>query len=194
MSDILHRGARWPVTDHWHDANTAPFPHLAELTRDELRTAQDDLLRKSEQSISERLGNATAEEIAALPESVRQRLAEASLTPAEHALLKAANNHYDVRTAIDFLAGRPLSDFGFEGVDQVHGNRQHLECGCKLHWVFDHHRRHDTDDTFGHNERRLHPHFPHAVCARHAHLTAGPLDELHAVVTADQTPEIADAA
>jgi hypothetical protein len=170
MSDVAqtlqHRGARWPVTAAWHAANTVPFPHLAELTRDELRVVQDHLLRKSEETISERLGGASADEIAALPESVRRRLAASSLTPSEHALLRAANNHYDVRTAIDYLAGRPLSDFGFEHADQVHGNLWHAGCGCKLHRVFDHNRR--FEDWSQSNARQIHPHYAHTVCEVHA--------------------------
>lgn len=176
---IQHRGARWPVTGHWHEANTVPFPWLADLSRDKLRELQDELLRKSNESISEKLGGLTAEEIAALPKSVRQKLAASSLSPREHALLRAANNHFDVRTAADSLAGRPLSDFGFDGVDQVHGNRHDYGCGCKLNVVFDHHRR--FGDWSLSNERQHHPHYPHTVCALHqAH--AGDLDELHFVV------------
>lgn len=184
MNTIQHRGANWPVTDHWHEANTVPFPHLAGLSRDEHRKVQDDLLLKSHGSVSDQLdamGATTCEAMEAIQPETWRQIIQASLTPDEFALLRAANNHYDTRTAIDFLAGRPLSDFGFDGVDQVHGNDQAFKCGCKLNIVFDHHRRNDPVAEWSSNERRHHPHYPSRVCDLHAE-HAHDLDWLHRMV------------
>jgi hypothetical protein len=132
---ILHKGAHHQVNGHWHEANTAPWPHLAGRSRHELRGIQDALLDKSN---------------------------HVRLTPDELAYLKAANNHFDVRTAVDFLQGRHHSEFDFDGVDQVHGNTITAPCGCKLVVVFDHHKaRSGVIDT-------THPHTPQAVCDAHA--------------------------
>lgn len=190
MNTIQHRGASWPVTDHWHEANTTPFPHLAGLSRDDHRKIQDELLLKSNRSISEQLGGLSAGEIEALPEETRRKVVQASLTEREHALLRAANSHYDVRTAVDFLAGRPISDFGFDGYDQVHGNSHAFKCGCRLHVVFDHHRR--NEDWSNTNERQHHPHYPAQVCDLHAP-HAHDLDLLHLAVHEHNAKRVEDA-
>jgi hypothetical protein len=183
---ITYRNSSWPVTPAWYEQNTREFPYLADLSRDELQKLQSDLLLKSDMSISERLGGATKEEIAELPKSMREKLAQASLTQTEFRLLAAANNHYDVRTAIDYLLGRPLSDFGFVGYDQVHGNLHTFKCGCKLHVVFDHHRR--FEDWSKSNERKHHPHAVHSLCAFHQAYAGHGLDEVHFAVANIKAP------
>lgn len=149
-SHVLHRGGHHPVNGHWHEANTANWPHLAARSRHELRAIQDKLLLKSN---------------------------DVHLTADELAYLRAANNHFDVRTAADLLGGRDHGDFGFEGVDQVHMNSIGYPCGCKLLAVFDHHKRGGEID-------KVHPHTPLQVCDDHAP-HAHDLDLLHKRVAAD---------
>jgi hypothetical protein len=150
-SHVLHKGAHHPVNAHWHAANTAPFPHLAGLSRHELRVVQDRLLHKSN---------------------------SVPLTKEEHDYLQAACKHFNVRTAVDFLGGRPLSDFGFEGADQVHMNTLTAPCGCKLVYVFDHHKAQAGEPD------KVHPHHPISVCAAHAEHAHEP-ERLHDRVHAD---------
>jgi hypothetical protein len=167
-SHVLHKGAHHPVNAHWHAANTAPWPHLAGRSRHELRGIQDELLFKSNH----------------LP-----------LTAEELAYLRAANNHFDVRTCIDWLQGRSHSEFGFTGVDQVHGmylrpviwndDPSHelggkLEaCGCVLALVQDHHKARAGV------QHEIHKHGPMTTaCEVHAP-HARDLDRLHARTRAD---------
>jgi hypothetical protein len=159
MGVVTHKGATYPVTDAWDAVNNAPWPDLAALSRLELRALQDQLLTISNQR---------------------------ALAPAEAARLAAANNHFDVRTAIDFLDGRDIADFGFTGVDQVHGNRQTFGCGCQLHTVFDHGLRGDPGNL------TLYPHVPRAVCDTHAPLNVSAWEALHEKVIADNTPPPTD--
>lgn len=159
MGTITYNGVDYPVTDAWDAVNTQPFPTLATETREALRSIQDQLLA---------LSNTRA------------------LTASEAANLAAANNHFDVRTAIDYLGGRPISDFGFTGVDQVHGNRLSFDCGCQLHTVFDHSLRDDPGNL------TAYPHVPRAVCDTHAPLNVAAWEALHAQVIADNTPPPAD--
>lgn len=132
---VMHDGQHYPVNGHWHEANTAPWPHLAATTRQQLREIQDALLLKSN---------------------------DEPLSKDELAYLRAANNHFDVRTAIGFLRGRDHREFGFEGVDQVHGQWERLECGCRLAFVFDHHKAR-ADEPY-----EVHPHTPLPICDSHA--------------------------
>src|SRR5262249_38317241 len=112
-SHVLHKGKHHPVNAHFHEANTAKWPHLAGRSRHELRKIQDALLLKSDQ---------------------------VSLTAEEHDYLQPACKHFNVRSAINLLGGRHHGEFGFEGVDQVHMNSVTHPCGCKLLIVFDHHK------------------------------------------------------
>jgi hypothetical protein len=150
-SHVLHKGVHHPVNAHWHEANTAKWPQLAGRSRYELRGIQDALLLKS---------NSVA------------------LTQDELAYLRAANNHFDVRTAINLLKGRDHRDFGFDGVDQVHMNTHTLPCGCKLMIVFDHHKaRAGTID-------KVHPHTPQRACRHHIEHVHD-LDRMHDYVASD---------
>lgn len=134
---VLHKGQLHPVNAHWHEANTAKWPHLAVKTRQELRDIQDVLLLKSNDP-------------------------RTTLSKPELDYLRAANNHFDVRTALDMLDGRRHGEFGFEGVDQVHMNSISYACGCKLLIVFDHHKGRAGEVD------KIHPHPPLAVCDDHA--------------------------
>lgn len=186
---VRHDGVHHPVNAHWHAANTDPWPHLAASTRQELRDIQDELLLKSNDTL---------------------------LSKDELAYLKAANNHFDVRTCINLLGGRDHRDFDFAGVDQLHFNSHTHECGCKLQTVFDHHKAREPGPDLtprpiwkfipgfvrrvlklfglrpGENvppQERLavHPHAPLAVCDDHAP-HAHDLALLHERVAADNRP------
>jgi hypothetical protein len=133
---VRHRGALHPVNGHWHEANSVRWPHLAAMEKDALEERRTALLRISN---------------------------DRRLTKAEYAELDAVTNHSNVRNAIAFLDGRPHTDFGYTGVDQVHGNRITHGCGCELHIVFDHHKRHES-------EQDHHAHTPRYVCDKHVHL------------------------
>jgi hypothetical protein len=150
-SHVLHKGQHHPVNAHWHEANTAKWPHLAGRSRHELRAIQDKLLLKSN---------------------------DVRLSKDELDYLRAANNHFDVRTCVDKLKGRHHSEFGFEGVDQLHFNSHSHPCGCALEVVFDHH------GASAGNMGKLHPHHPLEVCDAHAP-HAHDLELLHARVAAD---------
>lgn len=99
---------------------------------------------------------------------------ERRLNDIETANLASLTHHINARNGIDWLGDRPLAEIEMEGVDQVHGQSLTLPCGCVLHHVFDHHKRHDAD-------LKLHPHHGHVLCddhhKRHGHLD---LQELHA--------------
>lgn len=155
-SHVLHKGKHHPVNAHWHEANTAKWPHLAGRSRHELRKIQDDLLEKSN---------------------------HVHLTKAELEYLRAANNHFDVRTATDLLGGRHHGEFGFEGVDQVHLNADGgYSCGCVLMLVFDHHKAQAGEP------HEIHPHHGLVVCDDHAPHAHDP-KLLHARVAADHRGE-----
>lgn len=116
---------------------------------------------------------------------------ERALSDVEAARLAAVTHHFNVRNALIFLAGRPHTDFGFDGVDQVHGNRWIAACGCQLHHVFDHHK------AIAGEPREVHAHTPRHVCEAHApHWDprgAAPLHHrlgaLHQKVQADNTDD-----
>ena len=82
-----------------------------------------------------------------------------TLTVAEYDRLQAIVRTMNVHHGVNFLQGRPHTDFGFEGVDQVHGNLLHLDCGCIHAVVFDHHQRHVRPP--------VHEHYPRRLCEDH---------------------------
>lgn len=112
MATILHEGVEYDVTDAWHAAYTEPYPELAQLSRSSLDHARWNILNLSN---------------------------ERPLTSAEEARLAAITHHYNVRNALHVLGCPDHTQFGFDGVDQLHGNRATLPCGCELNVVFDHH-------------------------------------------------------
>jgi hypothetical protein len=85
------------------------------------------------------------------------------LTREERARFVALDNAINVHHGVWALQGRPLSDFGFEGADQAHGQSEGFACGCTLHRIIDHNRRFESNVEH-------HPHYPMAVCTKHASL------------------------
>lgn len=158
MSEIVVNGKAYPVTSKFAAEVLAPHPDLAARTYIELVVLRDRLLQLSTRRAS-------------LEEEIPQEALdnETVLTPAELSRLENITHVINVHNAVRFLVGRSHADFGFEGVDQVHGNRHHSECGCVRHVVFDHHRRNEKDANGEPIAPTLHPH-PHPfdrTCAKH---------------------------
>lgn len=135
----------YPVTTQFMAETGTPYPDLLTMHYNALTRERDSLLRLSEQW--RRLGD----------------LLRRGLTSGEGDRLQAVTRAINVHHGARVLQDRPLADLGFEGVDQVHGNAIHYPCGCKLHVLFDHHRRADP-------EVERHPHYPLESCAKHAGL------------------------
>lgn len=148
---IKHKGEAHPVTQAWHAENVEPWPELAELERPELQALANGLLQASN---------------------------DRELTGEERRRLESITHHVNARNGIDWLGARPLAELGFTGVDQVHGNSATLPCGCRLHSVFDHHRRHEPD-------LKVHAHHGHRLCGKHQRHGKKPLADIHAAVFAD---------
>lgn len=129
METISHGGVAYPVTDAWHAQNTTPWPDLASAAKQDV-----DNQRKALQQISNLrpLSTGSPGDAAVAPGSNIPYV-----DPNEVALLKALDCHWNVRNAIDFLGGRSHIDFGFTGLDQVHGNIVHSICGCRRLKVHD---------------------------------------------------------
>lgn len=123
------------VTKAWHDANVVPFPEIAKFTLNQHEKTRKQLLAISNQR---------------------------ALTTEERNRLKAHTNWVNVNKAWTWLAGRELSEFGFETLDQVHGNACTHACGCQTQHVFDHNKAQAGE----HAEN--HPHFPRKSCVKHA--------------------------
>lgn len=69
------------------------------------------------------------------------------LNARERLLLDAWTNRGNINSALAWIAPHTFRDLGFETACQVHGNSHSIACGCKVHIVFDHHRRAEiTDD------------------------------------------------
>jgi len=132
------------------------------------------------------------------PENVRELILrllahseDTPLTDDERERLQVLTRHHNVRNAIKFLQGRSIADFGMEYFDQVHGLKGTFDCGCSLHWVFDHYlaRAIGSDVTpelvvNGVTDFECHPHYPAHVCKSHRHLVSD-LAALHDAVRAD---------
>lgn len=153
VNHIRHDGRDWPVNAPWHAENTAPFPQLAAMSIDELEAQVRDRLYK----------------IADARNAFGGRL-----TVAERKLLVAGNRHRNVRAGIVKLKGRPLSEFGFTGYDQVTHSSWRLRCGCEPEHVFDAH----LARAGVHHEK--HPHFPLFVCEDHTPLVGDDVTKLSA--------------
>jgi hypothetical protein len=110
---ILHEGAPYPVTEHWHRDNSEPWPAFVKMTREEADEHRWHLLRLS---------------------NVRH------LTIDEETELQAVTKHFNVRNALKVLGNDAHLIHGFVGVDHLHGNHTHVPCGCVLHHVIDHHK------------------------------------------------------
>lgn len=96
--------------------------------------------------------------------------ANEELDKTERRVLAAINTRDNLYSAAKWLAGKPLSEFGFETLDQVHGQAWHPDVcdgkhtgdGCVVHQVWDHRLRH------GGEEIKVHAHRSHQTCARHS--------------------------
>lgn len=130
----------YPVTEKFHAEVLAPYPHLAESHYASLEALQKKLLD---------LSYARSRFMA--PEPDAPMAPGGTLTIAEEQELEAITHVMNVHHAVNFLRGKSHEEFGFSGVDQVHGNIHRLECGCVHHKVFDHHRRHEPDNIIHHH-------------------------------------------
>lgn len=142
---IRHQGKDYPVTAAWAAENNVNGYDV--MDRKELERCRQKLLELSN---------------------------ERRLDDVEQRNLASITHQINARNGIDWLGDRSLAELGFQGVDQVHGQSSTLECGCVLHHIYDHHKRHDADLV-------VHPHHGHKLCAdhhkRHRHLN---LIDLHA--------------
>jgi len=97
----------------------------------------------------------------------------AELDPEERRVLAAINNRENLTRAAAWLDGKELAEFGFETLDQVHGQTWHPDVceglssgtGCEVHQVWDHRLRHTGEGIV------VHAHRSHRTCERHATLS-----------------------
>ena len=162
LYSIFWMGRDWPVSPEFQDETTAICPELETMDAPEVLSSMVDILAISELR---------------------------ALTDDERARLRAYNLHHNLRNAIVFLQGRPISDFGMIYYDQVHGQRATYECGCQLHAVFDHYIAQAGNEAptrvySGTTDLILHPHYSRHVCAAHRYM-AGDLAGLHRVVQSE---------
>jgi hypothetical protein len=148
LGQIRVDGQLRPVTPAFYARNIVPYPELAYWSHDELEVERRRLLDQSERAL------ARFEPGVTFTRADEDRL---------QAVTRVINAHRATRA---FLAKRDLAEFGFAGVDQLHGNSQRLDCGCVLHYAFDHHLAHA-----GLPHEHI-PHFPLKVCTAHAELAA----------------------
>ena len=150
--EINVNGSRYPVTDKFQQEVLDSHPDLADLPYDQLTQMRGALLKLSDMRNSYMV-----------PAPKEKMGPSGTLTATEHDRLQAITQVINVHHGVRFLQDRSHEDFGFTGVDQIHGNRHTLACGCVLHTVFDHHKRHEED-------KEIHPHHPRSSCDAHAHL------------------------
>lgn len=148
---IQWRGREWPVSPEFYADTIEPFPELEVAGRDEIKAEMWRLLDLSEQQ---------------------------ALTEGERHRLDAYTRSFNLRNAIVFLGNRSLTEFGFLYYDQVHGQRGTYQCGCQLHYVFDHYLGLAIASGAppqrvynGITDLVLHPIEPRSVCAKHKHLS-----------------------
>jgi hypothetical protein len=153
MAEIIIKGISYPVTAKFQDEVLAAHPDLASKAYPDLAAEQKRILDLSTRryNLDELLppGEHTA------PGGV--------LTMTEQYRLDCVTHVMNVHQAVKFLQGRSHSDFGFDGIDQVHGNRITLPCGCVKHHIFDHHKRHTPEELVFHD----HPHPHDRKCRDH---------------------------
>lgn len=63
------------------------------------------------------------------------------MTDRQKKYLEAWTNRLNMNSALAYMRGRDYREFGFETLCQVHGNLYTAPCGCKVHFLFDHHKR-----------------------------------------------------
>lgn len=93
-----------------------------------------------------------------------------NLTKAEAHLLANIMHTINCHKAVNFLQGRSHEDFGFEGIDQVHGVRISTPCGCQITHVYDYWHGRGELQTQAVKEDKpvvLHPHYSKRWCDKH---------------------------
>lgn len=150
MAEITVNGKAYPLSAPFVAETVDSFPALIFLSYEDLTANRDALLRLS-----------TARHAMRAPIPIGPLAPNGTLTVEEDDQLRALDRVINVHHGVAFLRGRDHAEFGFDGVDQVHGNAEHLPCGCILHSVHDHHRR-------GQPDIEVHPHMPRRSCERHA--------------------------
>lgn len=125
------KGLSFPVTDGFYKRFLAPNPDLTGMSHGDLGKLQKELLDRS-----------TARANRTLPRPSEPMAQGGTLTVAEQHRLDVITHVMNCHGAAAELQGRPLSDFGFVGIDQVHGEMKPVtrigECGCHLCYIFDH--------------------------------------------------------
>lgn len=147
---VTINGVDYRVTDRFQADVLAKHPDLADRARSDLELLRISLLN---------LATARYNLEAPVPKNLP---ANSMLTTDEQHRLDSVTNVLNIHNAVKFLQGRPHSDFGFYGIDQVHGNKHIAECGCIKHVVFDHHKRGDKDILL-----HDHPHPHDRACDKH---------------------------
>lgn len=149
MAQIIVDGKAYPVSAVFEAETATPHPDLLAMPYPALEVERSRLLKLSDDRHAFRV----AEPVGPLAPS-------GTLTIVEADRLDAVTRTINVHSAVRFLGGRPQTDFGFEGVDQVHGNAVRMDCGCIFHTVHDHHLR-GTDGAVAQLHRT------HRACAVH---------------------------
>lgn len=159
-----NRGVLYPVTaavNHYPEGWTvaAEWAALSKAKAGEKLTDAEELLI---QAWSHRIyppkWNREEEEAA-----LAKWRANKALTHSEKSYLTAWTNRNNIKNSLDVLGYDAHEVHGFEGVDQLHGNLHNHPCGCVVHMVFDHHKRHDL------KPEHVRPHRAEEQCHRHAH-------------------------
>jgi len=168
-ASILINGTAYPVTDLFATEVAGAHPDLLEKGYAALIAERNALLRLSDERHSY-----------SVPMPNEPMAVNGTLTALEDARLRNLDRVINVHHGVNFLRGRSHADYGFDGVDQVHGNQHTMACGCILHSVHDHNLRGTPDAV-------LQPHLPRRSCAEHAHLASD--HQAHwAKVQLDNTP------
>jgi hypothetical protein len=171
-------GKDFPVTAKFRAAVLDPHPDLAAAPYGHLESQMKALL-----DLSTARNNYQAPPI---PHDVEAD-SSGNLTAEEGRRLANIVHVMNCHHAVNFLAGRDHAEFGFDGIDQVHGVKHTLPCGCQIHHVYDYwHGRGELAHEAVADERPivLHPHYSKRWCARHKE-HAGDFRAHHAAVMAD---------
>jgi hypothetical protein len=148
-------GKDYPVTAKFQKDVLDVHPHLAEMPYSDLKDEQRRLLR---------LSNARADYSKPIPEG-EETAPGGTLTVKEMALLQNITHITNCHDTQRFLGGRLHSEFGFTGVDQVHGIKETHSCGCVTQHIIDHYKGREWVEG---NEPLQHfPHFSRHACTKH---------------------------
>lgn len=150
-------GEFFPVTRPWYVSVIKPNLDFASWDHDKLELERSRLLLLSENGPSSvAQGISETQWIEAFKHN-QQRFGDA-----ERLRLANVTHVINAHRATRWLQGRPYQDFGFTGVDQVHGNACEHSCGCKTQHCFDHHKREGPPEGI-----ITYPHFPQIACGKH---------------------------